>query len=314
MSDRDEPNGAGDRDGAILPAVELPIVLHDGPHAMPSRPSKPPRPSVPMMEIASGFSTRAVPLGLDGAFELRGGDRLGPNGIACDLAMDWHPALMRLVEAACDDQRVRGRPWFTMPPTLLSGPAGVGRTHIARRISDAAGVPHLVMDVRDHDAAHRRHAPDVPMPITPVIGMALTRCANPVVTVINVDDADREALAHVARLLDVRHNGRIVEPGLGATLDLSQVTWLVQSSAPDALRDRLRDVLLEVRLEEPEDMDATFLVIDLIAEVIADHGLDEPDAETIRAIVHGSVVRRGGYRRTVTTASLYDEIARQLSG
>jgi len=310
----DETNEAGGRDGAIVPAVDLPIVLHDGPHAMPSQLSKPPRASVPMMEIASGFSTRAVPLGLDGGFELRGGDRLGPNGIACDLAMDWHPALMRLVEAACDDQRVRGRPWFTMPPTLLSGPAGVGRTHIARRISLAAGVPHLVMDVRDHDAAHRRHAPDVPMPITPVIGMALTRCANPVVTVINVDDADREALAHVARLLDVRQNGRFVEPGLGATLDLSQVTWLVQSSAPDELRDRLRDVLLEVRLQEPEDMDATFLVIDLIAEVIADHGLDEPDPETIRAIVHGSVVRRGGHRRSVTTASLYDEIAARLSG
>lgn len=314
MSDHDDPVHGDDRDGATAPGAELPVVLHERPHAAASQLPKPLRTQVPTMEIASGFSTRTVPLGLDGGFELRGGDRLGPNGIACDLAMDWHPALMRLVEAACDDQRVRGRPWFTMPPTLLSGPAGVGRTHIARRISAAAGVPHLVMDVRDHDSAMRRHAPDVPMPITPVVGMALTRCANPVVSVVNVDGADQEELAHIARLLDVRQNGRFVEPGLGATLDLSQVTWLVQSSAPDALRDRLRDVLLEVRLEEPEDMDATFLVIDLIAEVIADNGLEEPDADAIREIVHSSVVRRGSYRRSVTTADLYDEIGHRLGG
>lgn len=271
------------------------------------------RPLPPTMEIATGFSTRRVPMGLDGPFELRGGDRLDSGGIAFDLAMDWQPALMRHVVMACDDQRVCGRDWFFLPATLLAGPPGMGRTHIARRVATAAGLPHLVLDASDERLARSGAAPDVPLPLPPLVGMALTRCANPIVSVENVDQADAEVMALICRLVDGRVNGRIVDAGLGAVLDLSAVSWLVQSTAIDALPRTLRDATVRVDIADPDGQDVAFLVIDLIAEAVADFGLPTPAPALVELIVRSTVRQHGQPYRQTSVAQLYSEITDRLS-
>jgi len=98
------------------------------------------------MMFARSLSGRPLPFGTDLALELRGGGRLGPSGIIGDLDLDWEPQFMGAVAQACADQRVLGRDWFTMPPMLLGGPAGVGRTQVARWLARAAGLPHIMFD------------------------------------------------------------------------------------------------------------------------------------------------------------------------
>lgn len=306
----DEPNQVGGNDGAHTTAgAALPLIVPDQ-----SQPPAPQRPAVPLLQAVMPFSQRrgsADGFGSDRAFELRGGDRLGPTGVAFDLAMDWHPQLMRAVEKACEDQRILGRDWFTMQPTLLSGPDGVGRTHIARRLATAAGVPHVEFDLADPRIGRHEAAPDVRMPMAPFVAMSVSRCANPVVSVVNVDRANSVGLALLQRLVDPRANGRIVVSALAAQFDLSQVTWLVQSSAADGLPDRLRDLLVDVELADTEIDDTVYVKIDLIAEVVADFALDPPSPADVEVIV-GKRRARGYPAQHVRVADLYADIARQL--
>lgn len=309
----DEPN-QGDADNGSLgrcapAAAALPVIV-------PIRPQLPTsqHPVVPLLQAVVPFSERrgsGDAFGSDGAFELRGGDRLGPTGVAFDLAMDWHPQLMRAVEKACEDQRILGRDWFTMPPTLLSGPTGVGRTHIARRLATAAGVPHVEFDLADPRIGRHEAAPDVRMPMAPFVAMSVSRCANPVVSVVNVDRAGPVGLSLLQRLVDPRAHGRVVVSALAAQFDLSQVTWLVQSSAADGLPDRLRDLLVEVEMEDTEIDDTVFVKIDLLAEVVADFALDPPSPADVEVIV-GKPRARGYPAQHVRVADLYADIARHL--
>lgn len=301
--------GVGSREPGVPAAAALPMILPDQPRLPALQ-----RPAVPLLKAVTPFSERSGftdAFGSDGVFELRGGDRLGPTGVAFDLAMDWHPQLMRAVEKACEDQRILGRDWFVMPPTLLLGPDGVGRTHIARRLATAAGVPHVEFDLADPHIGRHEAAPDVRMPLPPFVGMWVSRCANPVVSVVNVDRAGPVGLSLLQRLVDPRVNGRVVASALAAQFDLSQVTWLVQSGAADALPARLHDLLVEVGLEDTEIDDSAFLKIDLIAEVVADFALEPPSPADVEEIV-GKRHPRGHPARHVGVAELYADIARRL--
>lgn len=268
--------------------------------------------SVPAMEVSKCFSARGAALGFDGPFDLLGGDRLGSDGVAFRLAMDWHPGLMRHVAAVCGDQRVQGRSWFRMPPTLLAGPDGVGRTHIGRRIATEAGLPHVTLDLHDARLVRREASPDVPEPVPPLVAMAMTRCANPVVSVINADTAPPPALALVTRLVDPALNRRIVVDALSTQLDLGQVTWLIQSSAPDRLPDRLCDRLVRIDLQVPDGEAIEFMTIDVLAEVVSDLGLRPPGGDVVEAVLARVGGRRGHPPRVVRMRELYDDVVAHL--
>lgn len=239
----------------------------------------------PGIELARGFSSRPLPLGLNGHFALLGGERLGPNGIAADLALDWHPEFMRAVTQACDDLRIGGCPWFTMPPILLAGPAGVGRTHIARRLATSAGLPHFVLDAAVDATFDPTAAPNVLLPLPPIVGMALTRCANPIVSVVNIERASTIALQAITRLVDLRVSRRYVDEGLGATLDLGAVNWLVHATEPNNLPIELASALLRVDLAMPEGQHFEIHIVDLVAEAVADLGVPAPDHEALMKMI-----------------------------
>lgn len=262
----------------------------------------------PTVEIARGFSSRPVALGFGVLFELRGGDRLGPDGIVADLAMDWQPGLMRLVAHSCEDLRIGGCGWFTMPPTLLAGPPGVGRTHIARRVAAAAGVPHFEIDASDTGLFASAAPPDVRLPLPPLVGMALTLCANPVVSIRNVDRANALAAAVIGRLVDTRANRRFVDEAVGATLDLGAVTWLVHAPDVQAVPDGVRRSLVHLDLERPGPEARRLLAVDLAAEVTADFGLPPPDGALVDEMV-GMITR---IRSAETVGGLHGQVVRWL--
>ena len=236
---------------------------------------------VPTMEVASSFSSRPVLLGLDGPLNLLGGDRLGPTGIVFELAMHWQPNLMRAVGYACDEQRLRGCDWFTMPPVVLCGPRGAGRSHVSRRIAAAAGVPYLEIDANDADCTHHHSWPNVEMPSPLFVGMALTRCANPIVSVANLETSSPDRIERICAMIDPSRNRQFVDEALGATLDLSAVTWLIEGTSADMLPERLRHVVGWIDLKEPAGDAVGDLVIDIIAEAMADLDLPRPSSGDI---------------------------------
>ena len=109
----------------------------------------------PSMMVASAFSSRSVGLGLDRPLSLRGADRSVLARLPLDLGFFWQPDFRSLVETAIEGAVASISEGLTLPPMILTGPAGVGRTHVARRLAQLCDVPHVAFDLA-HPEAERQ--------------------------------------------------------------------------------------------------------------------------------------------------------------
>jgi len=237
----------------------------------------------PTVVVGSGWSRRKLPLGLDRPVELRGGDRLTPDGMATALPLDWCAPLLDVVEEECRSRLEAGDVWFQLPPLALEGRAGSGRGHVARQIARYAGVPFLLIDIageagvrrlRDASVAH-----SVALPNSVVVAIASTCCANPVVYVTGADGATGEALGLLTAMVDPLVGARWVEESIEASVDLSHFTWLVETTDVGCLPLQLASILGTVGITS--DLEAGELVLlGLLDEVVAELGCGPPDGGT----------------------------------
>ncbi|RSV17320.1 hypothetical protein CA236_11360 [Sphingomonas sp. ABOLG] len=260
---------------AVVPAVTDPgSLVRVGARAEPAQPE---------VAVAAGFSARPVPLGLDRPLHLLGGNALKRLGPDLGLPAEWFPSLVR---AVADEGRRRlesGERWFGLPPTLLVGDPGTGRGHAARRVAEAAGVPLVPMDLSEPDSVLQlrgeRRGPELVLPSLPVLAMATTRCANPLVLVTGIDRASPHVQALLARMLAAGEAARWREDALGAVVDLGHVTWLVSVEQPGTLDPTLRACLQRVHLPPPGPVGLRFRALEILIEVVGDLGLSDPAAD-----------------------------------
>lgn len=194
-----------------------------------------PASSPPHRQIARSWNGGPLPLGLDAPLALLGGDRLAPDRLAADLALDWAPELQAAVTQASHRQHAAGRDWFTMPPCVVTGVAGIGRTLMARRIARCAGVPFATIDVSAQHGGSafggQSPAPDIRLPSRIATVLATSACANPVVLITGIESAAVGVIGLVQAMMDPATSSHWNEPSIGAVIDLSQVSWMVQSTS-----------------------------------------------------------------------------------
>lgn len=249
----------------------------------------------PTAIVASSWTGDPLPLGLEQPLELRGGAVLAPGRMPAELALDWVPAVQEAVIAACMRQALAAEPWFTMPPSALVGEPGAGRTLMARRIARCAGLPFLAIDVSGPAAASRlapaRRSPDVVAPSTVVLAMAVSRCANPVVLVTGVDEADEHALGILRSMIDPVSGRRWSADALEAVVDLGYVTWLVQSSSSLGLPRQLSKLRL-LPVDSEVEHHAGLMGLSAASEVLDDLGIDSStiDGRAMRDSMSGDAV------------------------
>ena len=238
--------------------------------------SGPSVPAPPRQRIARGWSSRPLPMGLDGAFALLGGDALSPDRLPADLGLDWAPELQDLATNACLQQHNSGRAWFTMPPCVITGQVGIGRTLMARRIARCAGVPFTTIDVSARGGGsllgRPMQAPDLAMPSRIVTALASGACANPVVLITGVDTAKPETVQSVQAMVDPATSARWNEPAIGAVIDLGHVTWIIQSSGGAGVARPLGHLRrIDIRLD---DYRRRLRDLTIVSEVMDDFGVD----------------------------------------
>jgi hypothetical protein len=234
----------------------------------------------PAMIVGHTLSQAMPPLGLGEPFALLGGDRLGPAGIPFTLGHEWQPRFLDAVCDACTNLLLAERPWFRMPPALLVGPNGAGRTHAARALAKAAGVAHVILNLSDPViAANVSASSEVSeaLWVTPIVtGMAATRIANPVVSVIGAD-RDLNAAVALASMIDPVSGRAWHEDRIGTTVDLGEVTWLVQANAPADLPEPLREQLTVIAMERTFCRLESQVLLSLLCEVLNDLNIEPSD-------------------------------------
>lgn len=269
------------------------------------------------MTVVQGGQGRSGVLGLDRPQRLLGGHCLAPDGIAADAAMDWIPGLSSLLADACRRQVASNRPWFWLPPVALAGANADEARLVARRIARIAGVPNLVMDLsRLQDDALSRSAArgtDLVVPPDPVVAIATSGCANPLVLVVGAENASDRLASGLGDLLDRQSSARWVCPALDAVLDLGAITWMVATPNEHALPTSIYTRVRQFPISQPQDRAGRMMrLLTVTLEVMTDHDLQPVEvAEALTTMFDDP----DGSWDTVSRCSagaLREEITRQL--
>ncbi|CAX21898.1 putative AAA ATPase domain protein [Methylorubrum extorquens DM4] len=170
-----------------------------------------------------------------------------------------------------------------IPPVLIWGPPGAGKTRFARRYGEVLDLSPALYSLGGSSDA---------MALTgvargwstggfcaPLREILRTKIANPLLV---VDEIDKVGTS--------RHNGhagdalismigetaaRYRDPYLQAEVDLSRVQWILTANSLDNVPRPLLDRCLVLRLDEPGPAHLRQLATSILADVRADRGLDE---------------------------------------
>lgn len=237
--------------------------------------------ATPAMIVGQSLDGTIPPLGLGEPFALLGGDRLGPAGIMFDVMHDHQPQFLQWISQSCRTQLAAGRPWFKGTPIALTGPVGAGRTHAARCLAATIGAPHAVLNLTDpliaSSIAASRDVAENLWAFPPTIAMAAMRCANAVVTVLGADRVEADVTSSLAALIDPESSQCLIEDRLGISVDLSEVTWILQCDEPGKVRSATGRDIPVVALSSPPNGIETVLALSIFREAMEDCRMDMTD-------------------------------------
>lgn len=255
------------------------------------------------MVVAESFTDRRPGLGLGDPLRLGSIDR-SPFVMLQHFGMEWQQDLRTVLTEAVTDL---DRPWFWLPPLALCGPVGVGRTHVVRRLAHLLGVPHAMLDMCGPAGLDllmpRRRGPDVLPPALPILAMAAGQCANPIVTVSHVEEAEPEVQRMLARMIDPQTSDRWLDYSTGSSINLSRVSWVVEVHNPAGVLPALMRLLRRVNLEWPKPHNRDLFLLEVLAEAALDAGMIEPASSKLSA----GLDRLRAARGTCRTCILYAE-------
>lgn len=189
----------------------------------------------------------------------------------------WLEPLAAMVERDLRLQLVLGRPWVALPPRLLVGPPGAGKSHWASLLATIAGCGHGALDLAGAvDAKGLEGTSRTWSNATvawPVAVAATTGSANPLLVVDELDKAGGgprtgRATSALLSLIEPSTAKAFHDSCLQAPVDLSQISWVFTANTlegiPKPLLSRLQ--IVEVAGPGPEHAES---LVDLVGGDLA---------------------------------------------
>ena len=199
------------------------------------------------------------------------------------------PWMPDLVGKVVDSQSLRMRgdsPWFALPPILLVGPPGTGKTRFAGRLAQRVGIPiHRInaagrggaVELLGHSPTYREAHPSAP-----VTAIANSGCANPFLLVDEVEkfgtaDYNGDPRDALVAMLGKESARRFQDDNLRVEVDISQISFVFTANSLDGLTSPLLDRLsiFHVPPPPPEAFDA--LLHSIVTEFASELGLSEAE-------------------------------------
>lgn len=254
-------------------------------------------------------------------------DSKGPNrrvGVARSidavLALEHsHPHFSEVIQFVADRialQKLSRRP-VRLPPMMLFGPPGVGKTHFCEALAAVLHVPV------------RRHPMDQAETSSALLGsdlswgntryglvfelLALGDHANPVVILDELDKAGRtysssgsltSPTSVLHSLLEPVSALRVRDISVDIELDASLITWIATANYPWLIAPTLRSRMKEFLIQMPTAEQSLLVANSVVAQAIKDSGIpwnEPPDGRFIAAVAHLSA--REIYQATATAAA-----------
>ena len=230
-----------------------------------------------------------------------------------------HPHFSEVIQFVADRiamQKVSRRP-VRLPPMMLFGPPGVGKTHFCEALASVLHVPV------------RRHSMDQAETSSALLGsdlswsntryglvfelLALGDHANPVVILDELDKAGRtysssgsltSPTSVLHSLLEPVSALRVRDISVDIELDASLITWIATANYPWLVAPTLRSRMKEFLIQMPTAEQSLLVATSVVAQAIKDSGVNWsvlPDRRFLSAVAHLSA--REIYQATATAAA-----------
>ena len=211
----------------------------------------------------------------------------------------WAVDMLSDIETALTLSISSNKPWLSLPPLLLVGPPGVGKTRFARRLGELTGVPVRVVnaggsaDNRDFSGTARGWGTAHPSRIVEILRE--TEVANPIVLLDEIEKAgggDRNGriTATLLTMLEPETRARFYDEALTINIDLSYVNWILTANDVKALGRPLLSRLRVVHMSAPPVSAAPKIVETVLRDLAARYGWPDGAMPTLAPEVHAALV------------------------
>ncbi len=218
-------------------------------------------------------------------------------------------------------RRRMGQPWFRLPPTLLVGPPGAGKTRFCHRLAEICGTAADTISVSgtgdNRMLAGTARGWASAQPCFPILSMHRHKVANPLIVVDELDKAGVHVVGTVHQTLlnmtERQSSRRYFDECLLQNTNLGEVSWIATANNLEPLPDPLLSRFRVVRVQNPgpEHFDAivTSIHSDFAKEMnVRPDDLPELSEEAIDALreafAEGFSIRKikAAYTRALTVA------------
>lgn len=171
---------------------------------------------------------------------------------------------------------------FTLPPVVLVGPPGVGKSRWVRRLATLCDIPLHAATLAGASSSKSVLGSErgwaSARPSLPALALSETRVANPVVLIDEADKSEAsvngDAISSLLPMIEKETAQRYPEAYLLGTLDLSRVSFVFTANSISRFSQPFLDRVAVVNVPKPGPKEFTFIAAALVHEAVAEYGLE----------------------------------------